>query len=150
MSYSWADRVFCVSQELKDYYCRELSWGADKLAVIPNGVDLERFRPDFEARTRFRAALKADAKAFVIGTVGRLDPIKDQGTLLCAASMLLQKKLDVRVVIVGEGPQRGVLQKQACALPGLADCTMFAGEQRNVEERAGVKHHVSAHVKERM
>lgn len=134
MSYSWANRVFCVSQELKHYYCRELCWGADKLEVIPNGVDLERFRPDVQARTQFRAALHADAATFVIGTVGRLDPIKDQATLLRASSMLLQKKFDVRVVIVGEGPQRSALEKQARSFPALADCTVFAGEQRNVEE----------------
>ena len=35
LSYAWADRVFCVSQELKNYYCRELGVAANELEVIP-------------------------------------------------------------------------------------------------------------------
>lgn len=134
VSYSLADRVFCVSEELKHYYCRELSWGVRKVSVLPNGVDLERFRPDLEARTQFRAAVNAASTTFVVGTVGRLDPVKDQGTLLRAAGMLLKQKLDLRVVIVGEGPQRGPLEEQVRSFPPLSGCTVFAGEQRNVEQ----------------
>ena len=132
ISYHWADRIFCVSQELKQYYCRELGWGTTKFEVIPNGVDVEHFRPDTQAHAEIRTGLGIGPKTLVLGTVGRLDPVKDHSTLLQAAAMTLEKKIDLRLVIVGDGPNRGLLQNELDSHPELARRTLLTGDVSNV------------------
>jgi sugar transferase (PEP-CTERM/EpsH1 system associated) len=134
LAYGWADRLFCVSQELKDYYCRELKWGRDVFEVIPNGVDVEQFRPDDRARAEIRAKLQAGPKTMVVGTVGRLDPIKDHLTFLRAGEMALGKGLDVRLVIVGDGVQRAQLESTLSRNSNLARRTTLTGDVRNVAQ----------------
>lgn len=79
------------------------------LHVIPNGIDMTRFAPRAEARRRARSALGIPDDAWVVGTVGRLAPEKDQALLVEAMAPLL----DVRrqLVIVGDGPERDALRK---------------------------------------
>ena len=132
ISYSCADRLFCVSQELKEYHCRELGWGADKFEVIPNGVDVRQFRPDAPARAEVRAKLGAEPKTLVVGTVSRLDPVKDHSTLFRAAEMALEKEIELRLVIVGDGTQRRVLEDELASNPDLLRRTTLAGDVRNV------------------
>lgn len=76
---------------------------AKKMAVVPNGIDTDRFRFDAAGRARVRAELGIGADETVIGAVGRIDPIKDLGTLLRAAAKVAQP-----LVIVGEGPNESL------------------------------------------
>lgn len=133
-SFAWADRVFCVSQELRDYYCRELGMAADALEVIPNGVDTERFSPNPQARAETRQKLGAKPETLVVGTVSRLDPVKDHSTLLRAAEMALGKVPDLRLVIVGDGPQRRMIDGELSCKPELWQRTVLTGDVRNVAD----------------
>jgi len=133
-SYAWADKVFCVSQELKQCYCNELGLAANSVEVIPNGVDVEDFRPSPQARMDMRGKLGAGSNTLVVGTVSRLDPVKDHGTLLRAAEMTLQRGIDLQLVIVGDGPQRTVLERDLASRHDLAPRTLLAGEVRNVAD----------------
>jgi sugar transferase (PEP-CTERM/EpsH1 system associated) len=132
ISYSCADRLLCVSQELKQYYCRQLGMNHSSFEVIANGVDVQRFRPDPQARSQVRGKLGATSETLVIGTVGRLDPVKDHETLLRAASKALLKGVDLRLVIVGEGTQRFALENELSRHPDLAGRTLLAGEVTTV------------------
>jgi len=76
-----------------------------KMVVVPNGIDTNRFRPDRDARLRVRAEWRIDADETLVGLVGRLDPMKDHGTFLRAASLLSRERQDVRFVCVGDGPE---------------------------------------------
>jgi len=76
----------------------------DRVRVIPNGIDLARFRPDLEAGGRLRAEWGATGTSPVIGIVGRLDPLKDHPTFLRAAALFISKHPDARFVSVGRGP----------------------------------------------
>jgi glycosyltransferase involved in cell wall biosynthesis len=78
---------------------------ADKMVVIPNGIDTERFKPDPEARTKIRLEWGISEETVLIGLVGRLDPMKDHPTFLKAAALLCQQWQDVRFVCVGSGPE---------------------------------------------
>ena len=53
----------------------------------------------------------------VVGTVGRLDPVKDHLTLLRAADLALRRGVDLKLVIVGEGPQRVALENHLSGKP---------------------------------
>jgi len=76
-----------------------------KMVVIPNGIDTEKFKPDPEARTRFRVELGAKDGETLIGLIGRLDPMKDHATFLKAASLYAKTKGNARFICVGGGPE---------------------------------------------
>jgi glycosyltransferase involved in cell wall biosynthesis len=86
-----------------------------KLVVIRNGIQLDRFRPDAAGRARVRAELAIPADAWVVGTVGRVDEVKNQILLVAAMAPLLGDR--VRLVIVGDGPARPALDAAIAALP---------------------------------
>lgn len=130
-SYRMADRVFTVSRELGDYYARELSVSPQQFQVIPNGVDTQQFRPDAAARKEIREKLGIESDAVVVGTVSRLDPVKDHRSLLRASAAVLAQGIKLRVIIVGEGGERQALQAEADKL-AIAPQVVFAGETANV------------------
>jgi glycosyltransferase involved in cell wall biosynthesis len=87
----------------------------DRLHTIPNGIRLDRYRPDPEARAAARVELGL-GDAWVVGTVGRLDDYKNQAMLVRAMGPLLSSR--VRLVIIGDGPNRAEVEAAIAALPG--------------------------------
>ncbi len=85
-----------------------------RLHTIPNGIRLERYAPDPDARAALRVELGL-GDAWVVGTVGRLDPYKNQAMLVRALAPLLSSRL--RLVIVGEGEARPEVEAAIAALP---------------------------------
>lgn len=79
------------------------------LRVIPNGIPLGDFDPARPKRTATRRELGVPDDAFVVGTVGRLAPEKDQALLLSAVWPLLGPRL--HLVVVGDGPERAALER---------------------------------------
>ena len=73
-------------------------------AVVPNGIDTERFRPLPEAGRQVRQAWGVQDAELLVGLVGRLDPMKDHDTFLEAMARLADGRPRVRVVCVGDGP----------------------------------------------
>ncbi len=88
---------------------------ATRLEVIPNGIDLRRFVRGAQMRLKVRHELGISADAWVMGTVGRLVPEKDQATLISSAAALLGERC--RLLLVGDGPEAGRLRALAGALP---------------------------------
>ncbi|MFH8608812.1 glycosyltransferase [Streptomyces sp. NPDC018029] len=101
-------------------------WGVprQRIRVVPNGIEVERFRFDPAARARTRARLRLPENAFVVGGVGRLATGKRFDVLLEAAARLPE---DVVVVLVGSGPQEEGLRRLAHRL-GLTGRVWFTGE----------------------
>ncbi|MGE5207042.1 MAG: glycosyltransferase [Chlamydiota bacterium] len=130
--FRWASRTFAVSRGLRDYYVTQLGVPANRLGIIPNGVNTSRFRPDLAARAEVREFLGADESTLIVGTVSRLDPVKGHADLLRAAEVAVSRGLCLKVVIIGDGPARTVLQQQVQASRLLRERVTFAGEIRNV------------------
>ena len=76
-----------------------------KMVVIHNGIDVERFRPDEEARRWLREAWGVTGDLFLIGLVGRIDPMKGHETFLRAALDLSTERKNVRFVCIGDGSE---------------------------------------------
>jgi sugar transferase (PEP-CTERM/EpsH1 system associated) len=131
--YSLADEVFAVSQELREHYAKQVGISPARLNVIPNGVDVDRFRPNESSRQSLRQQIGAADSEIVIGTVGRLDPVKDHATLLQAAGQLIDDGMSLRVVIVGDGPERERLLATIESSPSLRNRVTLAGESANPE-----------------
>jgi protein-tyrosine-phosphatase len=80
-----------------------------------------------------RRELGIDPKAIVIGTAGRLSPVKGHSSLLRAACLILQRRPDARFLIVGSGPLHDALVEQASRL-GIAGACVFTGPQHDAHE----------------
>jgi glycosyltransferase involved in cell wall biosynthesis len=78
-----------------------LGYRPRRWAVIPNGFDLERFRPDPSARRSLREELGLPGDAFLIGLAGRYDPQKDHPTFFRAAALLAERHPQVHFVLAG-------------------------------------------------
>src|SRR5262249_43768192 len=100
--------IITVSQQLKD---KVLALGAraDKVQVIGNGVDSQRFHPVDQAEARRRLCLPADAK--VVVSVGALVPYKGFHSLISAVAEIAPIHPQLRVAILGEGSHRRVLEQ---------------------------------------
>jgi glycosyltransferase involved in cell wall biosynthesis len=82
-----------------------------RITTIRNGVNLERFRRADSAAARAALGLPADAR--IVGTVGRLVPVKDQATLVDAVAELGRGGVPATLVIAGDGPERARLEARA-------------------------------------
>lgn len=102
-----------------------------KLRVIQNGTDLKRFRPDAKARAATREKLGIPPDAFVIGTVGRMAPVKNQALMVRAAAPLLGPR--TRLLIVGHGAEADRVKALAAEL-GVSAFAHFPGETPRVPE----------------
>jgi glycosyltransferase involved in cell wall biosynthesis len=105
---------------------------AERITVIPNGVDTSAFFPveDWERR-EIRRKLDLKNDWFVIVVVARLDPIKDHKTALRAFEHVFSHCSQARLLLVGDGPLREELV-QYTASRRLTGVVMFCGEQKNV------------------
>lgn len=105
----------------------------DRFIVIPNGIDVERFRPYPMLREAVRAEWGVSPKETLVGIVGRMDPMKDYPTFLEAAAVLARRKQGMRFVSVGDGPPdyAARLQEQARRL-GLHESMVWAGPRADL------------------
>lgn len=121
-------RFVTVSQDLARWLVEDIGIPARKVSSICNGVDIRRFAP--AERHTARAALDIAAGHIVIGTVGRLDPVKDQvGLLRAFAAVARDPRL--LLLIAGDGPCRAELESAVSAL-GLSGCVRLLGERHDV------------------
>jgi sugar transferase (PEP-CTERM/EpsH1 system associated) len=114
----------CVSRHLTEWLLRHPGRFRGKVTTIINGVDTNRFSP---------RARGPDPSGFVVGTIGRLVPIKDQACLLRAFAAIADRHPGARLVIVGEGPLGPELAAQA-ALGAAAGRTAFPGAAEKPED----------------
>lgn len=120
----WTDLVLCVSEDERD---RAHEAGVrGQIAVVPNGVDLERFAPPVAgAREAARRDLALPPGPLVV-CVGRLARQKGQDVLLEAWSAVQEQVHGARLVLVGDGPDLEPLRARA------DPSVVFAGHQDDV------------------
>ena len=124
------DQVLSVSSVLADRMAADVGFPRDRVRVIRNGVDLARFSGAHREEARRRLGLPAGD--IVIGSVGRLHPVKDQQLLLRAVQGLRSEGLAVRGIVAGSGDLLPSLEAEAARL-GLGDAFRFLGDCRDIE-----------------
>ena len=102
-----------------------------KVTCIRNGIDLAG-KPVQTDRWRTRKELSVDSETCLIGTVGRLTPVKGIPYLLDAARILLRQGANVKVLVVGDGSIRQDLLAQARNL-GVGERVVFLGHREDTD-----------------
>jgi glycosyltransferase involved in cell wall biosynthesis len=121
------------SQAQRRHWVDDKRRAHDNSIVIYNGVDSAHFEPVIahEAAKRLRAQLGVSPQALLIGTVGQLRHEKNQEVLLTTLRHLRVARVDVHLVIAGDGPLRDFLARRAVELE-VADRVSFVGELDDV------------------
>jgi glycosyltransferase involved in cell wall biosynthesis len=126
LGYRWSgwlvDRVTAVSHAAAAAHLSARMAIAGKLVVLPNGVDVEAWRPNAPVRTAVRRELGLDEE-FLWLAAGRLDPVKDYPTLLAAMASVPEP---ARLLIAGSGPLQDELLRLSAQL-GLEQRVRFLG-----------------------
>jgi sugar transferase (PEP-CTERM/EpsH1 system associated) len=106
----FVQRYTAVSVDLAEWLIDSIGIRPDRVTQIYNGVDAEKFRPHKGSRAQFGPDGFSTANSFLVGTVGRMEPVKDQLNLVRAFVHLVQTSDEarkrLRLVMVGDGSLR--------------------------------------------
>ena len=126
------DYVIAVCEAARERFARQGVQPRTALLSIPNGIRVERFAAaGIEARAALAAELGWPAGSRIVGTVGRLHPVKDQRRLLHALRALRATLPQAVLAIVGDGEMRPELERETDEL-GLRPWVRFLGDRDDV------------------
>lgn len=124
--------VLCCSQAAKDIHVG-IGYAADRFVLVPNGFDLERYRPDPDARRDLRAELRLADAVPIVGLVARWNPQKNHSGFLEAAALLRQRMPGVHFVLAGSDVVGGNVELvRQIAAHGLSDAVHLLGLRDDV------------------
>jgi glycosyltransferase involved in cell wall biosynthesis len=126
-----AHQIVSVSSDVTHRLWLERHVPPRKISTIKNGIDVDTFRPiEPEEKSSIRRTLKLPLDGFIIGTVGRVVPVKNYPLLITAFSRLASTTDDTYLVIVGDGEQAEELANLVRQLK-LSERVVLAGAQTN-------------------
>jgi len=128
-----ADTVVVTGRSGADRLAAESGVPADRLFVVPTGVDLVRFDPTAVDGGGIRRALDIPPSAPVVGTVSVLRAIKGTDVLLRGCRAILDRIPSARFLVVGDGPMRREVRELRDAL-GLSATVHLLGQREDVPE----------------
>lgn len=124
------DAFIAVADSHGQFLAQNLHVPRERVAVIPNGVDTQRFAPVPDVAT-IRKEFSIGPTDPVLGIVAALRPEKNHELFLDVAARIVKELPNARFLIVGDGPCRASLEQHAASL-GIADHTIFAGSRPDV------------------
>lgn len=143
--YQWVRRFYrpfvshwvALSRDLEQYLVRRVGVPPHRIAQLYNGVDANRFQPAEQSAGTAADCPFRRPDHWIVGTVGRMQTVKDQTLLARAFVLLLERHPElrdrVRLVMVGEGPLRAqslAILKQA----GAVDLAWLPGERNDIPD----------------
>jgi glycosyltransferase involved in cell wall biosynthesis len=132
------DRTVYGSESQRVHWHSVLRYPSERSMVLYNGVDPAYFVPDQTEVRRHdeRRGLGVPPHGFVVGTVGRLAPEKNQAVLIDAVAELRRRGIDAYLLFIGDGGLRSELERRAAAL-GIRQQVIFAGKMSDVRPALG-------------
>jgi glycosyltransferase involved in cell wall biosynthesis len=134
------DAFIAVASTHGRYLAEREGCPADKVRVIPNGVDTDRFRPrrglpKLSSHENVAVPFSGPdgGKHPVVAIVAALRPEKNHELFLQAAALVRRELPKTRFLIIGDGPRRPLLEKLAADLD-LAEAVSFLGSRNDVAE----------------
>ena len=143
--YQWMRRLyrpfvthyFALSRDLATYLVDKTGVRPAQVTQVYNGVDVSRFAPNSVIPSPIAGCPFDPSQHWLVGTVGRMQVVKDQPTLVRAFLRALEQRPELRerlrLVLVGDGPLRAVCQ-QLLEEGGAADLAWLPGERSDVAD----------------
>jgi sugar transferase (PEP-CTERM/EpsH1 system associated) len=126
-----------LSRDLARYLSADIHVPGSRITQVYNGVDTQRFHPAAEGPIPIRDCPFDPAQHWMVGTVGRMQAVKDQVMLARAFVHALQLdpslKARLRLVMIGDGPLRAQVQA-VLQDAGVADLAWLPGERSDVAD----------------
>ncbi len=133
----FTDKIIFVCNTARENFIRLRLANPKKSFVVYNGVHLKNFsKSNYKDAAKIREELNIKEEK-IIGTIARLDPVKDISTLIKAAKRLLQIEKKLKFLIVGDGPEYGRLQLLRDDL-GLHESILFLGKRNDIAKLLSV------------
>lgn len=126
----FCDQIVCVSQAVYQFALNQVGLPAHKLIVVPNGIDLEKFK-DLPGKIQSRNMLGLPEESLIIGVVGRPRPVKGFHFLISAFVLLEKKVPSATLVFVGNGPDEVQLKRMA-AESGVRQKIFFLDDRDDI------------------
>lgn len=141
-TYLWLEKVLllknkkyiCVSNYVKGYLENQ-GYQSNKLTVVYNGVNVNNI--DLLEVKKLKTKYKIKDDTIVIGTVGRLEKVKNPSLVIKITAELINNNYDCRCIIVGEGSLQSELKKLASNL-GVLNNIQFIGYSDNPHKYMGI------------
>jgi len=131
MMSAFTDSILTLSDQMAQDYASMVNMAREKIGFIYNGVDTNVFTPDKSGQDKLKREFNIGEEDFVIGFVGRVDPVKDVKTLIDAAYLVAPTIKNMKIVIVGEGSEKRVLEDYAVNR-GIGNCVIFTGQRDDI------------------
>jgi sugar transferase (PEP-CTERM/EpsH1 system associated) len=125
-----------LSKDLEEYLCQAVGVAPNRVVQIYNGVDTACFAPAPLVRGAIEGCPFGDSGHWLVGTVGRMQAVKDQVTLAHAFVRAVQSHAaarPMRLVMVGDGPLRSEAER-VLDKSGLRHLAWLPGERSDVAE----------------
>jgi len=132
----FVSRYVALSKDLERYLCRAIGVAPDRVVQIYNGVDTERFAPAPAGRSGIDGCPFGESDHWLVGTVGRMQEVKDQVTLARAFVRAVQSgdvARSMRLVMVGDGPVRAEADR-VLNEAGVRQLAWLPGERTDIAE----------------
>ena len=122
---TWGVKVIAISNAVKAHLKDDLGVDEDRIALIYSGVDIGRFSERY-SNDRIESVKRSLGLGAgpVVGSIGRLSPVKGQKFLIEAVPAVLSEAKDTEFVIVGSGPDEATLKNLARSL-GVERSVLF-------------------------
>ncbi|MDP8298646.1 MAG: glycosyltransferase, partial [Candidatus Tantalella remota] len=109
----WGEKVVAISNSVKEHLINDLAARPEKVEMIYNGIELERYRSVGSAKDEKLAEdMGLDERMLTVGTIGRLSSVKGYKYLISALKEVVDSGCNVQLVMVGEGPEEDNLKDQ--------------------------------------
>lgn len=125
------DGFIAVASSHAQFLIEQERFPAEKVFLIPNGIDTDRFSFSISERERVRRELGIEGQTPVVGIVAALRPEKNHELFLHVAREILGRLPTSQFLIVGDGPQRAKLEQFAVEL-GIAKSVRFLGSRGDI------------------
>ena len=125
------DGFIAVAQQHAEYQVEQEKFPKEKVFLIPNGIDTDKFVFSPKSRQQWRVHLGIDAEAPVVGIVAALRPEKNHDLFLESARLVSSQLTQAQFVIAGDGPERQRLEALARE-KGIEDRVHFIGSTQDV------------------
>ena len=127
------DLVLCNSDSGRAVHER-LGYRPSRWRVIPNGVDVDRFRPRPGERAAIRAELGLDDLSFAVGMCARVDPMKDHDNFVKAAAAFARTAPEARFILAGgRTDEPGSALDRAITVSGIAGRFVRLGQRQDID-----------------